>query len=325
MENKIGRIISVNKTNWNLIYNNEIYVGIINNSYQSETYPVVGDYVVIDIDDYLNCIIKSIYERKNYISKLSVNKSQEKYRKGKEQILASNIDIVFIVTSLNNDFNIARLERMVLVGLNGKTKIAFILTKSDLCSYEEKEKYKNMILKRFNYPVFIVSSYLNEGIEEIKSIWKVNETAVFIGSSGVGKSTLINHLIGEDKIKTKSIRCKDDRGRHTTTSRNLYILKDNRVVIDEPGIRSVALNDDYDLNQIFSKISELETECKYTTCTHENSNGCAVIEAINNGIITLEELNRYKKLKLKDNRDNKRKIQKDKINYYKQTKRNHLK
>ena len=184
---------------------------------------------------------------------------------------------------------------------------------------------KNMILNRFNYPVFIVSSYLNEGIEEIKSIWKVNETAVFIGSSGVGKSTLINHLIGEDKIKTKSIRCKDDRGRHTTTSRNLYILKDNRVVIDEPGIRSVALNDDYDLNQIFSKISELETECKYTTCTHENSNGCAVIEAINNGIITLEELNRYKKLKLKDNRDNKRKIQKDKINYYKQTKRNHLK
>lgn len=325
MENKIGRIISVNKTNWNLIYNNEIYVGIINNSYQSETYPVVGDYVVIDIDDYLNCIIKSIYERKNYISKLSVDKSQEKYRKGKEQILASNIDIVFIVTSLNNDFNIARLERMVLVGLNGKTKIAFILTKSDLCSYEEKEKYKNMILNRFNYPVFIVSSYLNEGIEEIKSIWKVNETAVFIGSSGVGKSTLINHLIGEDKIKTKSIRCKDDRGRHTTTSRNLYILKDNRVVIDEPGIRSVALNDDYDLNQIFSKISELETECKYTTCTHENSNGCAVIEAINNGIITLEELNRYKKLKLKDNRDNKRKIQKDKINYYKQTKRNHLK
>lgn len=325
MENKIGRIISVNKTNWNLMYNNEIYVGIINNSYQSEMYPVVGDYVIIDIDDYSNCIIKSIYERKNYISKLSVDKSQEKYRKGKEQILASNIDIVFIVTSLNNDFNIAKLERMVLVGLKGKSKIAFILTKSDLCNYEEKEKYKNMILNRFNYPVFIVSSYLNEGIEELKSIWKVNETAVFIGSSGVGKSTLINHLINEDKIKTKSIRSKDDRGRHTTTSRNLYILKDNRVVIDEPGIRSVALNDDYDLNQIFSKISELEKECKYTTCTHENSDGCAVIEAINKGIITLEELNRYKKLKLKDNRDNKRKIQKDKINYYKQTKRNHLK
>lgn len=325
MENKIGRIIGVNKTNWNLIYNNEIYVGIINNSYQSETYPVVGDYVVIDIDDYSNCIIKSIYERKNYISKLSVDKSQEKYRKGKEQILASNIDIVFIVTSLNNDFNIAKLERMVLVGLKGESKIAFILTKSDLCNDEVKEKYKNAILNRFDYPVFIVSSYLNEGIEELKSIWKVNETAVFIGSSGVGKSTLINHLIGEDKIKTKSIRSKDDRGRHTTTSRNLYILKDNRVVIDEPGIRSVALNDDYDLNQIFSKISELEKECKYTTCTHENSDGCAVIDAINNGIITQEELNRYKKLKLKDNRDNKRKIQKDKINYYKQIKRNHLK
>lgn len=325
MENKIGRIISVNKTNWNLIYNNKIYVGIINNSYQSETYPVVGDYVIIDIDNYLNCIIKSIYERRNFISKLSVDKSNEKYRKGKEQILASNIDIVFIVTSLNNDFNIAKLERMVLVGLKAKSKIAFILTKSDLCDNEEKEKYKSIILSRFNYPVFVISSYLNEGIEELKSIWEPNETAVFIGSSGVGKSTLINYLIGEDKIKTKSIRDKDDKGRHTTTSRNLYILKDNRAVIDEPGIRSVALNDDYDLDSIFLKISELEKECKYSTCTHENSNGCAVIDAINRGIITIDEFNRYKKLKLKDSRDNKKKIQKDKINYYRQIKRNHLK
>lgn len=93
----------------------------------------------------------------------------------------------------------------------------------------------------------------------------------------------------------------------------ILYLKDNRVVIDEPGIRCVALSDDYDLESIFSKISQLEKKCKYSTCTHENSNGCAVIDAINNGIITLGEFNRYKKLKLKDSRDNKKKIKKIKL------------
>lgn len=318
--NNIGRIISVNKTNWLVLYDNKNYLGIINNSYESLSLPVVGDYVYLTIDTYNNCIIKSIYKRKNYISKLSVDRSNEIYKRGNKQILASNIDIIFIVTSLNNDFNIARLERMVLVGIHSKSKIAFILTKSDLCNKEEIEYYKKILTDRFpNYPVFILSMYDKTSIDEIKSIWKENETAVLIGSSGVGKSTIINNLLNKYQIKTNDIRISDDKGKHTTTSRNLYILNDNRVIIDEPGIRSVALENNNEINNIFDKINELSLLCKYKTCTHVNSDGCAVNAAIKKGILTEEELKRYNKLKY--NSSNKDKIKKDKINYYKNKKK----
>lgn len=209
------------------------------------------------------------------------------------------------MTSLNNDFNIARLERLVLLGNKANSKIAFILTKSDLCSLKDRENYKKIIEDRFNYPVFIISSYNKEGIDDLKSVWKENETAVFIGSSGVGKSTLINTLLDNDEIKTNDIRHKDDKGKHTTTSRNLYVLKDSRIVIDEPGIRSVVSNDmNSDLNVVFSKIIELSKECKYTTCTHENIKVCRILQAIENGEISQEEFNRYKKLQNKEYRKN---------------------
>lgn len=212
---------------------------------------------------------------------------------------------MFIVTSLNNDFNIARLERLMLLGNKANSKIAFILTKSDLCSIKDRENYRKIIEERFNYPVFIISSYNKEGIDDLKSVWKENETAVFIGSSGVGKSTLINTLLDNSEIKTNDIRHKDDKGKHTTTSRNLYILKDSRIVIDEPGIRSVASNDmSSDLNVVFSKIIELSKECKYTTCTHENIKVCRILQAIENGEISQEEFNRYKKLQSKEYRKN---------------------
>lgn len=303
--NNIGRVISVNKNNWNVLFNNENVTAIIRKKKNRDELPVVGDYVIISKDEYDNYTIEEIVNRKNTLKKLSIDRTTEKYKNGKEQILASNVDIVFIVTSLNNDFNIARLERLVLLGNKANSKIAFILTKSDLCSIKDRENYKKIIEERFNYPVFIISSYNKEGIDDLKSVWKENETAVFIGSSGVGKSTLINTLLDNSEIKTNDIRHKDDKGKHTTTSRNLYILKDSRIVIDEPGIRSVASNDmNSDLNVVFSKIIELSKECKYTTCTHENIKVCRILQAIENGEISQEEFNRYKKLQSKEYRKN---------------------
>ena len=303
--NNIGRIISVNKNNWNVLFNNENVTATIRKKKNRDELPVVGDYVIINKDEYDNYTIEEIVNRKNTLKKLSIDRTTEKYKNGKEQILASNVDIVFIVTSLNNDFNIARLERLVLLGNKANSKIAFILTKSDLCSIKDRENYKKIIEDRFNYPVFIISSYNKEGIDDLKSVWKENETAVFIGSSGVGKSTLINTLLDNSEIKTNDIRHKDDKGKHTTTSRNLYILKDSRIVIDEPGIRSVASNDmSSDLNVVFSKIIELSKECKYTTCTHENIKVCRILQAIENGEISQEEFNRYKKLQSKEYRKN---------------------
>lgn len=303
--NNIGRVISVNKNNWNVLFNNENVIATIRKKKNRDELPVVGDYVIINKDEYDNYTIEEIVNRKNTLKKLSIDRTTEKYKNGKEQILASNVDIVFIVTSLNNDFNIARLERLVLLGNKANSKIAFILTKSDLCSIKDRENYRKIIEERFNYPVFIISSYNKEGIDDLKSVWKENETAVFIGSSGVGKSTLINTLLDNDEIKTNDIRHKDDKGKHTTTSRNLYILKDSRIVIDEPGIRSVASNDmSSDLNVVFSKIIELSKECKYTTCTHENIKVCRILQAIENGEISQEEFNRYKKLQSKEYRKN---------------------
>lgn len=303
--NNIGRVISVNKNNWNVLFNNENVTATIRKKKNRDELPVVGDYVIINKDEYDNYTIEEIVNRKNVLKKLSIDRTTEKYKNGKEQILASNVDIVFIVTSLNNDFNIARLERLVLLGNKANSKIAFILTKSDLCSIKDRENYRKIIEERFNYPVFIISSYNKEGIDDLKSVWKENETAVFIGSSGVGKSTLINTLLDNDEIKTNDIRHKDDKGKHTTTSRNLYILKDSRIVIDEPGIRSVASNDmNSDLNVVFSKIIELSKECKYTTCTHENIKVCRILQAIENGEISQEEFSRYKKLQSKEYRKN---------------------
>jgi len=303
--NNVGRVISVNKNNWNVLFNNENVIATIRKKKNCDELPVVGDYVIINKDEYDNYTIEEIVNRKNTLKKLSIDRTTEKYKNGKEQILASNVDIVFIVTSLNNDFNIARLERLVLLGNKANSKIAFILTKSDLCSIKDRENYRKIIEERFNYPVFIISSYNKEGIDDLKSVWKENETAVFIGSSGVGKSTLINTLLDNSEIKTNDIRHKDDKGKHTTTSRNLYILKDSRIVIDEPGIRSVASNDmSSDLNVVFSKIIELSKECKYTTCTHENIKVCRILQAIENGEISQEEFNRYKKLQSKEYRKN---------------------
>lgn len=303
--NNIGRVISVNKNNWNVLFNNENVTATIRKKKNRDELPVVGDYVIINKDEYDNYTIEEIVNRKNTLKKLSIDRTTEKYKNGKEQILASNVDIVFIVISLNNDFNIARLERLVLLGNKANSKIAFILTKSDLCSIKDRENYRKIIEERFNYPVFIISSYNKEGIDDLKSVWKENETAVFIGSSGVGKSTLINTLLDNDEIKTNDIRHKDDKGKHTTTSRNLYILKDSRIVIDEPGIRSVASNDmNSDLNVVFSKIIELSKECKYTTCTHENIKVCRILQAIENGEISQKEFNRYKKLQSKEYRKN---------------------
>lgn len=303
--NNIGRVISVNKNNWNVLFNNENVTATIRKKKNRDELPVVGDYVIINKDEYDNYTIEEIVNRKNTLKKLSIDRTTEKYKNGKEQILASNVDIVFIVTSLNNDFNIAKLERLVLLGNKANSKIAFILTKSDLCSIKDRENYRKIIEDRFNYPVFIISSYNKEGIDDLKSVWKENETAVFIGSSGVGKSTLINTLLDNSEIRTNDIRHKDDKGKHTTTSRNLYILKDSRIVIDEPGIRSVASNDmNSDLNVVFSKIIELSKECKYTTCTHENIKVCRILQAIENGEISQEEFNRYKKLQSKEYRKN---------------------
>lgn len=291
-ENKIevGRCISVNKNNWVIVINGEKIYCIINNKYMKKFLPTVGDYVFVERQQYGDIhVIVDIKKRENSIKRI-VN--------GKEQILAANIDVVFIMSSMNEEFNIKKIEKMVMIAFNSGARIVFILTKKDLV--ENSSEYSHALNEKFSmYPIIEISSIHNEGLEEVKKYWNIGETAVLIGSSGVGKSTFINKLSNK-KIRTKTIREKDGEGRHTTTARTLYSLKDGRFLIDEPGIRKVEIsNIDNYFEEMYYFIDQLSKKCKFSDCQHNGVSGCALDKAIEDNIITKNEVESYIKNKKK--------------------------
>lgn len=228
-----------------------------------------------------------IVQRKNFISRLQA---------GKVQGLAANVDIVFIVTSANQDFNIARLERYYILARESGARICFVLSKVDLTDqYEELAK---IITDRFpGSAVEKTSIYQPDTETALFQHWHENETAVFLGSSGVGKSSLINLMLENEVIKTNSIRERDSRGRHTTTARHMYLLSNQRVVIDTPGLRSVGISAEADtIDELFPEMKELENQCKYKNCSHLSEPGCAIRDALDKEEMDYNRYLRYLKL-----------------------------
>jgi len=289
----IAKCSSVNRNNWELNDGKNKYIAQIDKNYDKFYLPIVGDNVEAYIDEWDNCYITTIKERKNLLSRRN---------NGNKQSIAANIDVVFIVSSMNNEFNIAKLERFAIIGNVPNSRLCFILTKKDLCV--DPELFINIVKERFpNNLVFATDATRNDGIAPILENWHEGEVAIFIGSSGVGKSTIINAIAEKELMKTGTIREKDSKGKHTTTSRNLFYIDNNRIVIDTPGVRAVgvsSLENDDGIKAIFNEIIELERECKYTDCSHTHENDCAIKEAINKGVITEELLNRYLKFKRKE-------------------------
>lgn len=262
-------------------------------SYSSNStldYPVVGDWVLLDRADNKNgdAIIHKVLSRKSYFSRKIAGSRFD------TQVVASNIDYIFICMALNNDFNINRLERYIAVAWDSMAIPVIVLTKSDLCeNIDERLREVNEVA--IGIEVLVTSSLNENGYEKVKEYIKNGITIAFIGSSGVGKSTLINKLLKKEILKTNLVD-ENDKGRHTTTHRELFLLEGGGVIIDTPGMRELGLIS-ADVDKSFSNIEELEKYCKFSDCTHRNEPKCAVREAIENGELDPERLERYRKLK----------------------------
>lgn len=254
-------------------------------------FPAVGDWVAIT--PYLNekkAVIHAVIKRKSqFVRKVAGNMTQE-------QVAAANFDTVFIVNSLNQNFNVRRIERYLIAAWESGANPAIILSKADLCQNID-EKVHETELSAPGVPVYVISSLEGTGMEDIKRHVSYGKTAVVLGSSGVGKSTLINALSGKEILEVGDVREDDDRGRHTTTFRELIELPAGGFIIDTPGMRELQLWDGSEgISETFEDIEILAQKCRFSDCRHENEPGCAVKAAITQGILSEQRFKNYKKL-----------------------------
>lgn len=252
-------------------------------------FPTVGDFVMVSAKSSdSNAIIHHVLTRKSVFLRTAVGVS------GQAQSVAANIDTVFICMSLNNNFNLSRLERYLSVAWDSGATPVILLTKADLC--EDLVKAVNEVERVSSFSDVIPLSIFDENIEQHFSKYlKEGTTSAFIGSSGVGKSTLINKLIGEEVLATAGIG-KADKGRHTTTGREMFRSSYGGVLIDTPGMRELGA-ESADIDKVFDDIEELANHCKFYDCTHTNERGCAILESLANGTLDHRRFQNYCKLK----------------------------
>jgi len=259
-----------------------------------EDFPAVGDWVAIKRLDSDRAIIHRILPRKSMIARK--HGDRKKIGDNKElQIIGTNVDVAFIVESVDLDFSLNRFERYLSIIYDGGVEPVIVLNKIDLISKEEINTKVDQLRSRFSDIDVILTSTVNEaGLEELREYIASGKTYCFLGSSGVGKSSLINKLIEEDAIKTNEISEVSGRGRHTTTSRELYFLKNGGIVMDNPGMREIGVADSGGgIKSTFVDISDLATQCKYADCTHTHEAGCAVLAALNSGELDSEKYSNY--------------------------------
>ena len=262
------------------------------NAASREDYPAVGDWVVITELGSGQAVIHEILPRETIIKRRFGNKNET-------QIVATNIDTAFIVESVGRDYNLNRFERYFSIAADGGVKPAIVLNKIDLISKEELDLKLAQLKSRFgNVDIILTSTVSNEGLNELKKHILSGKTYCFLGSSGVGKSSLINKLLGENIIKTEDISISTGRGKHATTSREMYFLDNDGIVIDNPGMRQVGMTDaGAGIDILFDQITALAKNCKFVNCTHTHEPGCQVLSALKSGEIDKEKYSNYIGLK----------------------------
>lgn len=258
--------------------------------YQGLELPGIGDWVLVKPQELTNTIFK-VLDRKNHISRKVAG------REYKEQIVGANIDIIFIVMGLDKDFNINRLERYLFMVKAAHSKPVVVLNKADLAKGDVEKKVENVKDAAENVPVHPISALNIEGLNPIKQYLSEGVTISLVGSSGVGKSTLINALLGEQKQETGEVRKGDSKGRHITSSRELFLIPIGGVIIDNPGIREIQLwGEASSLDDVFSDISELAQGCKFKDCCHISEPKCAVLQAVDEGKLSKKRYENYLKM-----------------------------
>jgi ribosome biogenesis GTPase len=256
-----------------------------------EDLPVVGDWVVIRRGPEAGKVtIHAVLPRKGQFTRKVAGARTEK------QIVAANIDMVFLVTSLNQNFNPRRVERYLIVAWESGAHPVVILSKSDLCD-ESEERTREIKAVVGDVPVHTVSVMRRESLDELSQYLKHGQTVALLGSSGVGKTTLINHFLGREYLRVQATREHDGRGRHTTTHRELIVLPQGGLVLDTPGMRELQLWDgEGGLHVAFADIETTASQCYFSDCRHRDEPQCAIREALAEGAIDVARYESYEKL-----------------------------
>ncbi len=257
-----------------------------------EDFPAVGDWVGLALFEPDFALIHFILPRFSVLKRQAVGHSSQ------SQVIAANIDYAFIVQAVDRDFNMNRMERYLTICNTAKVKPVIVLSKTDLIEIQTLEHIKQEIGSRIkNVPVFAISNLTNEGFSHMNSFLKPEKTYCMLGSSGVGKSSFLNRLSGKSLMETGNISDSTGKGRHITTHRELIVLENGSLLIDNPGMREIGMTDvQSGLEITFDSIYTLAKSCKFKDCTHTSETGCKVLEAIQNGEIDEISYQNYLKM-----------------------------